>query len=185
MNIYAIIEKYVALNIKYDEQNDKLERTKKNYTFAEAEGDIAFNEKRFDMESKYNASAKKYKNEYAQIMDTLLKLKSKLLETHQEYLNELEKLNKDDINKIIEVMIQKKKNTEKEIFELSLKKAGATALGEEAFENYNVEEEIKYNKISKECYLQIESLNHYVKYYGMFSENLKTYINEKKLVLTK
>ena len=68
---------------------------------------------------------------------------------------------------------------ERKIEELSQRRSWATSKGDTAFANHNFEEEQEYNRISSDCYVEIERIKPTLHYYESFVNDLNYHSNKK------
>ena len=179
MDIIAVIEKYIELSVRRDNLKNTIENSERFYNYAKIEGDMAFHDGNYQSEKGYNDSARHHIETQEQAEKDLSQVEQLLEFTHQTYTRAVESLDELQLKEAAITMSVKKTEVERKIEELSQRRNWATSKGHTAFANHNFEEEQEYNRISSDCYVEIERIKPTLHYYKSFVNNLNYNANRK------
>ena len=173
MDIITIIEKYVELSVRSDALKKTIKDSKDFYTYAKIEGDMAFYEKDYELEKSYNNSARYHIETQGKAENDLAKVDELLAFVHNAYKEAVQSLNGIELKETAITIESKKADIERQIEALSQRRNWATSKGDVAFASHNFQEEQEYNRISSECYFEIERMKPMLYYYSLFVNDLK------------
>ncbi len=179
MDIIAVIEKYIELSVRRDNLKNTIENSKRYYNYAKIEGDMAFYDGDYQLEKGYNDSARRHIETQKKAEKDLSQVEQLLEFTHQTYTRTVESLDEVQLKEAAITMSVKKTDVERKIEELSQRRSWATSKGDTAFANHNFEEEQEYNRISSDCYVEIERIKPTLHYYESFVNDLNYHSNKK------
>lgn len=179
MDIIAVIEKYIELFVRRDKLKNTIEISKRNFDYAKTGGDIAFNEGNYQAEKRYNKSLSLYIEAQEKAKKDLSQVEQLLEFTHQTYTKAVQSLDQIQVKEAAITMSVKKADAERKIEELSQRRSWAHSKGDTAFANQNYEEEQEYNRISSDCYVEIERIRPTLSYYEAFVNDLNYHANKK------
>lgn len=179
MDIMSIIDKYVEISVRVQKLQEEIESEKRGINYAQIEGDMAFYEKDYDLERRYNNSANWHKKNVTNAQHELSQAKQLLEFVHQKYEQAIETMDPIQIKETAIKVSAKKEEIERKIEQLSQRRSWAQSKGDDAFKNHNFNEEQEYNKISSDCYLEIERISPSLHYYNAFVANLDYRANQQ------
>lgn len=172
MDLITVIDKYIEISIRRDNLNKTIESEKDGYAYAKIEGDMAFSEGDYERESGYNTSAIMHKERQASAEKELEQVAQLLEFTHQTYISAVSSMDSIQLKEAAITMSVRKKDIERQIEELSQRREWARLQGDKAFASHNFQEEQEYNKISSECYFEINKVEPKIRYYQSFANDL-------------
>lgn len=179
MDIIAVIEKYIELSVRRDNLKNIIENSKRYHKYASNEGDIAFYDKDYKSEKRYNDSARRHIEIQEKAEKILTKVQELLEITHQTYMTTLQTVTESQIIAVSTTISAKKTDAERQIANLSQRIDWADSKGDTAFANRNFEEEQEYNHIASECYIEIEKIKPKLYYYDTFIKDLNYHATKK------
>ena len=179
MDIMSIIDRYVERSVRVQKLQEKIESENRGVNYAQIEGDMAFYEKDYDSEKRYNNFANWHKKNITNAQHELSQAKKILEFVHQQYEQTIETMDLIQIKETAIKVSAKKEEIERKIKHLSQRRKWAQHKGDDAFKNHNFNEEQEYNTISSDCYLEIEKISPSLHYYNAFILNLDYRANQQ------
>lgn len=182
MDLTNIIEEYIKVGSRYDYLRKLITNAENNYFYAKTKGDIAFGNGEYELEESYNESAR-YSIEAKKTYGTeLALLEELLLQLLQSYYSVLSSKKPEELVSIKHYLFTKKEELEKEKLNLENKMNAAKVRGDEAYKNGNIEEELKHNEVSTNCFLEIEKVSTRIEYYNSFVNDIEKYIKKSNQI---
>ncbi len=179
MDIIAIIEKYVELNVRRENLNEAIQSEKDGYIYAKIEGEEAYHDGRYESEKGYNESARRHNENQKKSEKELLQVEQLLHFTHQTYTKAIESLNEIQLKEAAITISSRKDDLERKIKELSQRRDWASSKGDVAYSKQDYKEEQEFNRVATECYLEIKKIEPALHYYEAFINNLNYHADKK------
>lgn len=179
MDIIDIIDRHIELSVRRDNLYNTIENSKRYYDGATIEGDMAFHAKDYKLEQQYNNSARNEIENQHKAEKDFAQIKQLLELSYQTYTEAVESLNGEQLREASITISAKKGNAERKIEKLSQRRNWANSKGDIAFSEHNHYDEQEYNRISLECYTEIERTKQTLYYYDFFANDLNYHNNKK------
>lgn len=179
MNIVSIIERCIEYSIKSDEIIQKINYYEELIKNLSADGDISFYNREFKKEMHYNEKCNEYKIACSQMKEEHKSIMNLLDMSFNDYTTLASLLSTQQLANAIVVLDRDRVKILDQILKVEERKEYAEERAKSYFDCGFIDAEMKFNKIIRECTLELDKLKPQAHYYEAYIIDLGKRINRE------
>ena len=179
MEIISIIEDLIKFSVRRDYLKKAIDDAKRDQHYAQIEGDMAYYEKDYELERRYNHSVRLHSERREQSESELVQVEQLIASSLDQYFNIIESYTDLELREAAVTLRVKKADIERKITDLKTRREWAISMGNIEYERGNLAKETEYNHISTDCLNEIERITPEVSYYDDYISDLNNQAEKK------